>query len=927
VHYFLPFIIAGLVTGAVYGLAGIGLVLTYKTSGIFNFGYGSIAALNVFVFYFFNTEHKMAWPLAALISVGIFAPLLGLALEFFARTLEGASETIKVVSTVGLILIVEAIGMLWHSTQEPYFTNFLSQSTVRLLGVNVTWEQIIVFLFCVAASAVLYWFFRTVRLGVLMRGVVDNHELVSMSGDNPVRVRRWAWVIGTMFAAIAGLMLAPGQVLDGILMAELVFGAFGAAAIGLFSSLPLTFAGGLLLGIAGSLMDKYAVSITWLGGLPASLPFVVLFVVLIVTPPGRLARRRPLTQLRVRNTYHAPVRVRLVAGALTLAFLAIVPIFQATHIAIWSSALIDIILFLSLGLLVRRSGQISLCQLAFAAVGAAAFGHFSAGDGMPWLVALLLAALIAVPVGAFIAIPAVRVSGVFLALATLGFGLLAEGVFYSTGYMFGTNNNGISDPRPDVSIWGWNLSTDKGFYYLLLLFAVGAVIVVIAISRSRLGRLLEALADSPLALETQGANSSVLKVIVFCITAAMASMAGAFTGMLYHYGVATYFDSFNSIYIVAIVVVLAIGDPWYAVIGAIGYTVIPGYVTSTNTTTILLLLFGIGAVVSNYGSRAGTTPLALRALLDRLGGRKPPDVAPEPVAPLAAVSPTPEAKTVAIETPPVSGVGLVVRDLHVYFGGVKAVNGVNLEAPTGTITGLIGPNGAGKSTTFDACSGLTRPTSGKIFFHGVDVSREGPARRARRGLGRTFQRTELFNNLTVRQNVAIGREASMAGSNPLTQVFGSRHANQLVDSAVDQALMTTGTSRIADVQVGLLPIGQRRLVELARTLAGPFDLLLLDEPSSGLDGHETEQFGEVLRTVVASRGYGILLVEHDMSLVRKICDRIYVLDFGELIFEGTAEEMQSSGVVRAAYLGDVTVASGARHETVSDESPSLTQID
>ena len=141
VHYFLPFIIAGLVTGAVYGLAGIGLVLTYKTSGIFNFGYGSIAALNVFVFYFFNTEHKMAWPLAALISVGIFAPLLGLALEFFARTLEGASETIKVVSTVGLILIVEAIGMLWHSAgallhQLPVPVNGEAARSERHMGAD-----------------------------------------------------------------------------------------------------------------------------------------------------------------------------------------------------------------------------------------------------------------------------------------------------------------------------------------------------------------------------------------------------------------------------------------------------------------------------------------------------------------------------------------------------------------------------------------------------------------------------------------------------------------------------------------------------------------------------------------------------------------------------------------------------------------------
>ncbi|MBO0727747.1 MAG: ATP-binding cassette domain-containing protein [Acidimicrobiaceae bacterium] len=229
----------------------------------------------------------------------------------------------------------------------------------------------------------------------------------------------------------------------------------------------------------------------------------------------------------------------------------------------------------------------------------------------------------------------------------------------------------------------------------------------------------------------------------------------------------------------------------------------------------------------------------------------------------------------------------------------------------GRITGLVGPNGAGKTTTFNSCSGLNRPTTGRIVLHGTDVSGDGPPRRARRGLGRTFQRTELFNSLTVRQNIAMGREASMAGANPLAQTFSSPRANRLIAERADEALALTGTDRIADTQVGLLPIGQRRLVELARALAGPFDMLLLDEPSSGLDAHETEQFGQVLKTVVAQRGCGILLVEHDMNLVREVCDYIYVLDFGQLIFEGTPEEMQASNEVRAAYLGGVTAAVAA----------------
>jgi ABC-type branched-subunit amino acid transport system ATPase component len=189
------------------------------------------------------------------------------------------------------------------------------------------------------------------------------------------------------------------------------------------------------------------------------------------------------------------------------------------------------------------------------------------------------------------------------------------------------------------------------------------------------------------------------------------------------------------------------------------------------------------------------------------------------------------------------------------------------------------------------------------MLHDLDVTGKAAPRRARHGLGRTFQRTELFNSLTVRQNVAMGREASMAGANPLAQILGSRQSHRLIVRAVDEALELTGTTRIADAQAGLLPIGQRRLVELARALAGPFDMLLLYEPSSGLDGHETEQFGQVLRTVVRERGCGVLLVEHDMALVREICDYVYVLDFGQLIFEGTAEEMQNSAQVRAAYLG------------------------
>jgi len=909
VEQFLPFVVIGITTGSVYGLAGTGLVLTYKTSGIFNFAYGSLAALTVFVFYFLHVQHGMAWPLAGALCLFVLAPIEGLALEYFARILEPVGATLKVVATVGLLLIVLGIGTIWYGDNAVNFPAFLPTKTVQILGVNVGWDQITVVIISVVVTAVLYYFLRFVRLGIAMRGVVDNPDLVSITGAEPIAIRRWAWVIGMIFASMAGLLLAPSLSLDALVFTMLVVQAFGAAAIGYFSNLPLTFVGGLVIGIAGSIATKYAASITWLSGLPVGLPFIILFVVLVVTPRRLLAERRVVTSLPVRRSWYAPMRVRLGTFSVVLAFLVClpwVPGLGGIHQAIWSNALIDMILFLSLGLLVRVSGQISLCHLAFAAVGAAAFGHFADSYHIPWLLALLLAVLVAIPVGALVAIPAIRLSGVFLALATFGFGILLQQVFYTTGFMFGPTTAGVFSPRPSVSIGSWNLSSDNGFYWVLLIFAVLTVIVIMGIQRGRMGRLLAALSDSPTALETLGATTNVIRVLIFCITAALASLSGALVAMLFHYGVGSNYDSFQSLLLVALVVIAVAGDPWYAVIAAVGYTVFPGYVTVGNVSVYLQIAFGVfAATYAAQASRIPTVPKRVRDFLDRIGGRTP-----EPAVLLAATAATtivqPDLRSAAVSegrrfAAPTAG--LEVRDLSVRFGGVAAVQSVSFEAPMARITGLVGPNGAGKTTTFNACSGLLKPTNGRVVLHGRDVTDLSPAGRSRLGLGRTFQRAELFNSLTVRENVELGREAHLAGANPVSQLVSRRADRVAVRRAVGEAMELTGVAPLAELQAGLLPTGRRRMVELTRVLAGPFDMLLLDEPSAGLDPSETEQFGDILTAVVAERGLGILLVEHDMSLVRQVCANIFVLDFGELIFEGTPTEMLASSVVRDAYLG------------------------
>ena len=231
---------------------------------------------------------------------------------------------------------------------------------------------------------------------------------------------------------------------------------------------------------------------------------------------------------------------------------------------------------------------------------------------------------------------------------------------------------------------------------------------------------------------------------------------------------------------------------------------------------------------------------------------------------------------------------LEIRDVTVRFGGLSALDSVQLDLRPSEVTGLIGPNGAGKTTLFNVISGLQVPTAGRVLVEGDDVSKLKPFKRARRGVARTFQRLEVFGSLTVRENVLVAAE------------LGERRADASV--AVDELLERIGLTHVADERVESLPTGLARLVELARALALGPRLLLLDEPSSGLDPGESEAFGDLLLELAAD-GLGILLVEHDVELVMRVCHRIFVLDFGQIIAEGTPQEVQRNERVQEAYLG------------------------
>jgi ABC-type branched-subunit amino acid transport system ATPase component/branched-subunit amino acid ABC-type transport system permease component len=885
----LPYIIAGLVTGSVYGLAGIGLVLTYKTSGVFNFAQAAIATISAFMFYSLHVTHGVAWPLAAAVCFVVAGPILGLVFELIARVIASASLATQVACMIGVLLIVQAVIVIIYGPSNALtLPHFLPQASFTVAGTPISAEEIIIFAIALLSTVGLHLFLRSARLGVAMRAVVDAPDLLDIAGTSPRRVRRWAWVIGVSFASASGLLIAPLiTTLNPITLTFLVATAFGAAAIGAFTSLPLTYVGGLAIGLGQSFCSKYFVTGFW-SGLAPTLPFVVLFAVMIVAPRRRLTSRS-LNVSPVRSTWTTPLPLQAVAGLFILGLLLFVPSFAGFHLTAWTDSLAMVILFLSLGLLVRTSGQVSLCQVSFLAIGACAMSQLTITHGVPWVPALLLSGLIAVPIGAVLAIPAIRLSGLYLALATFGFGLVLQYMFYSQNYMFGSFGIARVIPRPRLP---WlNLSSDRGYYYLVLALATFSALFVVALSHSRLGRLLRGLADSPYGLATSGTAINVTRVMVFCLSAFLAAIAGALLGASDGNVTGDGFQPISSLIYFALVVISVGGAPWYALMAAFGLTLIPSYLTSSDTGNYLQLLFGAAAVLyAVTPDHLRTTPQALQRIVDRITKHRPN------VAFHRAPQPAP-ANPKRVE-------GLLeVVDLRVQFGGLIAVDGVSLAAPTGRITGLIGPNGAGKTTTFNACSGINRPKIGRIAMDDHDISHAGTATRARRGLGRTFQQMELFDTMTVRQNVALGVEGSFAGPNPLSHLVSIPSQRRRVLNATNHAIQLCNLSPIAESVVGSISTGQRRLVELARCLAGPFHILLLDEPSSGLDPAETERFGELLRRVVRERGIGILLVEHDMSLVAEICDYIYVLDFGRPVFEGNPSEVMGSSLVQAAYLG------------------------
>lgn len=623
---YLPFVVAGLTTGSLYGLLATGLVVTYRTSGLFNFAHGAVGAVGAYVFYTLNNTHGLPWPIAALLCVGVLGPIGGTLLELLSRRLRDVSPAMTVVGTVGLLLLISNVLTLLYGASTLAAPPFLPVGTVSIAGTFVGTDQLTTFVVASLSAIALAVFLRTTPLGLAMRGVVDDARLAGLVGVDAVRVRRTAWMIGSSFAVATGVLIAPVVGLNAYILALLVVQAFGAAAIGRFDSLPLSFVGGLAIGVLAALSTKFIGQAPSLAGIPSSIPFLVLFIALLVTPRRRLPDR--VTSRRARRApLETRASVRLVAvGAAGFVLLAL-PMLVGTRLPVYTSALILVIVFLSLGMLVWTSGQVSLCHAVFVAIGASTASHLLSA-GVPWGLAVTGAAVAAVPAGVLVALPAIRLSGIYLALATLGFGVLAQSLLYSNPIMFGSDGNALV-PRPGV----FGLDSDRGYFYLVLAITAVVASSVLRLERSRLGRLLRGLADSPLALATHGAQINTIRVAIFCISAFIAGLAGALSGAL---SVSVSAQGFQPLTSLTWLAVIAIAGARVgvapAVIGALALAVLPVYLASVRA-EYFGMLFGAlamfvaaradgrpsvavsGAVAERTAERARTSPAAHRPAL------------------------------------------------------------------------------------------------------------------------------------------------------------------------------------------------------------------------------------------------------------------------------------------------------------------------
>ncbi|NLU84155.1 ABC transporter permease [Rhodococcus sp. HNM0569] len=537
---FVTFTILGLVLGSVYAIAASGLVLTYNTSGIFNFAHGAQAMLGAFLYWQLTIGWGMPTLPAVLIVLFVFGPMMGLGLYVvIMRGLRDTADVTKIVVTVSVML-----GMLflsqwfWHPEKPRTLRMFFGDDAkITVLGATVRVHELLCLAAAVAIAVGLRLLFTRTRMGATMRGVVDDPDLLRLSGHNPERIAGFSWALSSMLAVLAGILITPisGGTLEANLLTLLVIDAFAAAMFGRLRSIPRTFVGAIVLGMSGTYLLGYAPSTwTWTSNLRVSLPMIALFVVLIVLPHDRLRG----AAVRTRERYHVPsVGKAIVWGVALVVIVFLIRLLMVeSAVTTLTIGICFAIVALSLTVLTGYAGEMNLAPLSFGAIATIVVYHFGiSGSGLAQrltLIGIVAGVIVAALVGGLVALPALRLRGLYLALATMAFGVFlsnmvlrdtTEHELFGVKFSLFTGGNLVIPP---LKVGPVDLADPTTFLMTVtVVFAVVGVLLV-ALRNSGYGRRLTAMKDSPAASAMLGQNLVKLKLSVFVLSAAIAGLGG-----------------------------------------------------------------------------------------------------------------------------------------------------------------------------------------------------------------------------------------------------------------------------------------------------------------------------------------------------------------------------------------------------------------
>ncbi|MFD6290567.1 ATP-binding cassette domain-containing protein [Streptomyces sp. NPDC060205] len=930
---YLLFALLGMGAGAVFAGLGMGLVTVYKGSGVVNFAQASLGLWGAFVFDELRRTGDLvlpvlvipgrvhlgtSTPLPVALAVGLLssAVLGGLVHVLVFRPLRNAPTLSKIMASVGILTLLQSLLVRRFGAGSRVVDAVLPSGSLRFAGTELPQDRLWLLGITVVVAGVLMAYYRWSMAGLATRAGVEDEVALQLARWSPNRLAGLNWALGTGVTSLFLLLASPITGLNPASIGTLVVPGLAALLVARLSSIAVAAAAGLALGVLQSELSYMQLQSWWPHSLPSgttdAVPFVVIVVALVLLGK-KLPRRGELVLSRLPAVVRRPLRLKWVLlGTAAVALLA--PLLGQAQRNGLIASMVFAVIALSYVVLVGLVGQVSLGQAAIA--GVSAFTLARATDGLPFPVSVLLSALAATLAGVVMGAPALRIRGAQLAVVTLAGAVAVEALFLR---QVSVSGSGLADPK----LFGLDLAAQRyselarlPFTYTVLAVLVLCCLLVSRVLNGTTGRRFLAVRSNERAAAAVGVDVARTKLIAFALSSFIAGVGGAL--LAYSRGSVS-IESFNYLAGISFLIfafiggITSVGGALLAgLIGPFGlwYVVLDGLVPLGSAYDILGGLTMISTAIVAPEGAAGFYGKAVRNLLSRRtrparGVAEVPAPADMPAADVPGAD-TPSAAVASPDAPPtplitakgISGLALEVERVSVRYGGMRAVQDVSLAVRAGQLHGLIGPNGAGKTSTLDAIAGFC-VSEGAVRIRGTDVSRFSPHRRFGTGLARTWQATELFLDLTVRDNLLVAAQPGSPGD-LVNDLVG--RARVMKDDAMS-ALRLLGIEHLADSHPAQLSTGQQKLVGVARALAARPAVLLCDEPAAGLDSAESRELGRHLRTV-ADTGVAVVLIEHDLSLVLQMCDEVTVLDFGRVIAQGTPEAVRRDPAVMTAYVGD-----------------------